>query len=200
MHRVAERRLSASARRPAGLAAAASWSLLLLLAYAPPPAAASPAAELLDAAAGAAPWITSVRRELHAIPELMFEEHKTGAALRKHLDALRIPHKPFAKTGLVARIGKGQPTVVLRADMDALPVSEPDGLEFKSKHEGRMVRSWSLAAAARMGAAGARMAPVCARMAPACAPAADTRLPHPTCSTPAATTATCRCCWARPSC
>lgn len=120
-----------------------SWMILsvllaaLLAVHGPAPARAT-AAELLDSAASIAPWITSVRRQLHRIPELMFEEHKTSAALKQHLDELGIPYKQYAKTGLVGRVGKGQPTVVLRADIDALPVLEPEGLEFRSQHEGRM--------------------------------------------------------------
>ncbi|KIY99310.1 IAA-amino acid hydrolase ILR1-like 3 [Monoraphidium neglectum] len=108
-----------------------------LVAIGPVPTRAG-AAALLDAAAGLAPWITSVRRELHKIPELIFEEHKTSAALKKHLDDLKIPYKQYAKTGIVGRVGSGQPTVVLRSDIDALPINEPEGLEFKSQHEGRM--------------------------------------------------------------
>lgn len=96
------------------------------------------AAELLSAASSISPWIVDVRRQLHKIPELMFEELKTSASLKKHLDDLQVPYKQYAKTGLVGRIGKGQPTVVLRADIDALPVLEPEGLEFRSLHEGRM--------------------------------------------------------------
>jgi hypothetical protein len=118
-------------------------ALLLLAAAAlaaalAPPAAAASAPPLLAAAAALAPWITSVRRELHRIPELCFEEKKTSTALRGYLDALGIPYKSYAKTGLVARVGAGQPSVVLRSDIDALPVVEPEGLEFRSTHEGRM--------------------------------------------------------------
>uniref|UniRef100_A0A383VWA3 Peptidase M20 dimerisation domain-containing protein n=1 Tax=Tetradesmus obliquus TaxID=3088 RepID=A0A383VWA3_TETOB len=45
---------------------------------------------------------------------------------------------PFAKTGVVGKIGKGKPVVALRADIDALPVQEPEGVEYRSKNEGRM--------------------------------------------------------------
>ena len=116
---------AAAASAPRGAAAAA--------------ATASPAGAMLAAAEAIAPWIVSVRRELHAIPELMFEEHKTSAAIKKHLDGLGIPYKKYAKTGLVGRIGTGgAPKVVLRSDIDALPVSEPPGLPFRSGHDGRM--------------------------------------------------------------
>lgn len=120
----------------ATVAVVAAAAALLLLAAAPAPASASPS--MLDAASAIAPWIVSVRRELHAIPELMFEEHKTSAALQKHLKAMGVPFKHYAITGLVATIGSGSPKVVLRSDIDALPVAEPEGLPFRSGHEGRM--------------------------------------------------------------
>ncbi|KAI8472795.1 MAG: hypothetical protein J3K34DRAFT_384117 [Monoraphidium minutum] len=117
----------------------AALAALLLAARAPAPAAAKAApGALLDAALALGPWITSVRRELHAIPELMFQEHKTSAAIKKHLDALGIPYKSYAKTGIVGRVGAGEPVVALRSDIDALPVVEPEGLEFRSTHDGRM--------------------------------------------------------------
>jgi IAA-amino acid hydrolase len=84
-------------------------------------------------------WLVSVRRDLHQIPELLFQEHKTSARLREYLLELDIPvQSPYAKTGLVGRIGKGKPVVALRADMDALPVLEPPGVDYRSQHEGRM--------------------------------------------------------------
>lgn len=100
------------------------------------------AAQLPDLKAAAEqlrPWLVSVRREFHQHPELMYEEHETSARIRKYLEDLDIPvQHPFAKTGLVGRIGKGKPVVALRSDIDALPVHEPEGLSFRSKNEGRM--------------------------------------------------------------
>jgi len=127
-------------RRAAAATLPPLLSLLLLIAAAPTTTqAASPPSDLLSAAAALAPWIISVRRQLHAIPELMWEEAKTSAALAKHLDDLKIPFKRYAKTGLVGTVGTGKPPIVaLRSDIDALPVDEPDGLEFRSAHEGRM--------------------------------------------------------------
>jgi hypothetical protein len=91
-------------------------------------------------AAALAPWLTSVRRELHAWPELMYAEHNTSAALRRHLDEMGVKYDhPVARTGVVARIGSGgKPMLALRADMDALPVQEPPGLEFASCNPGTM--------------------------------------------------------------
>lgn len=96
-------------------------------------------AELLADAAAIQPWLVDVRREFHRYPELMYEEFNTSARIRSHLDELGIPYKhPYAKTGVVATIGQGEPVVALRADMDALPVQEPEGLEYASRHPGKM--------------------------------------------------------------
>lgn len=96
-------------------------------------------AELKAAALELSPWLTSVRREFHQVPELMYEEVETSARIRSHLKELGISIKyPFAKTGVVGSIGKGKPVVALRADIDALPVHEPEGLAYRSKNEGRM--------------------------------------------------------------
>lgn len=94
---------------------------------------------LLDEAKGMSTWLTQVRRELHQIPELMFEEYNTSAKIRQHLDQMGIPYKhPYAETGVVGRVGSGKPIVALRADMDALPIHEPEGLEFRSLNDGVM--------------------------------------------------------------
>lgn len=96
-------------------------------------------AGFLDRAQGISNWIVGIRRELHQFPELLFEEHNTSAALRRHLDALDIPYRfPVARTGIVATIGSGEPVVALRADIDALPLTEETGLPFSSRNKGAM--------------------------------------------------------------
>eukprot|EP00884_Botryococcus_braunii_P016632 jgi/Botrbrau1/3652/Bobra.0204s0042.1 len=85
------------------------------------------------------PWMVELRRELHKIPELRFDLHKTSALVRKTLDELGIKYRyPVAQTGIVATIGEGEPAFALRADMDALPILEETDLDFKSTHEGKM--------------------------------------------------------------
>lgn len=95
--------------------------------------------ELRSAALQIAPWLVKVRREFHQFPELMFEEHKTSEHIRSLLQEMDVSVAyPFAQTGVVGKIGKGKPVVALRADIDALPVQEPEGVEYRSKNEGRM--------------------------------------------------------------
>lgn len=81
--------------------------------------------------------LVTIRRQLHQHPELGFEEFKTTALVQDHLLDLDIPFEAIAVTGVIATLskGKGGPVVVLRADMDALPVVEDTGLPFSSAHE-----------------------------------------------------------------
>ena len=85
-------------------------------------------------------WIIDIRRELHKHPELMYEEVKTSALVRRELDKLGIQyHSPIAETGVLASIGNGKgPCVALRADMDALPIHEETDVPFRSKVDGKM--------------------------------------------------------------
>lgn len=81
------------------------------------------------------------RRAIHANPELAWEEFETSKLVHDALTSLGIPAAAgVAKTGVVATIETAipGPTVVLRADMDALPLQETTGLPFASVHEGRM--------------------------------------------------------------
>lgn len=78
--------------------------------------------------------LVSVRRQLHANPELGYQEYETAELICRELDKLGIPYKKnIAKTGVVASLRKGEgPGIVLRADMDALPIKENTALPFKS--------------------------------------------------------------------
>lgn len=83
------------------------------------------------------------RRSLHQFPELSFEEHRTSRFISDTLAHDGIECRPVAGTGVLARIegtAEGTPrrAVVLRADMDALPVTENTGLGFSSKNKGVM--------------------------------------------------------------
>src|SRR5438874_4495470 len=95
---------------------------------------------LVDAAAAAREWIVAIRRELHQFPELGYQEVRTSELIRRKLDELGIPYRhPVAETGVVATLGSGDgPCVALRADMDALPITEEADVGFRSRNEGRM--------------------------------------------------------------
>ena len=81
------------------------------------------------------------RRELHRHPELSFEEVQTAQYIEQSLAEAGISYSRIAGTGVLAKIeGKGDlsKAVVLRADIDALPVEEQTGLEYASEHKGVM--------------------------------------------------------------
>ena len=86
--------------------------------------------------------IVSVRRALHKKPELGFEEHETAAFIAASLGRLELEVKTaVAKTGVVGLLRAANPTrkpVLLRADMDALPIDEVPGRPYGSETPGRM--------------------------------------------------------------
>jgi len=84
--------------------------------------------------------IISWRREIHAHPEIAWKESHTGDMVARELENLGIEVKRIAQTGVLgilkgARAGK---TVALRADMDALAITEATDLPYKSKNPGIM--------------------------------------------------------------
>jgi amidohydrolase len=86
--------------------------------------------------------LTDVRRDLHAHPELGFEEHRTARIVCERLTAYGIEHHAgVGRTGVVAvipgRADNGR-SVGLRADMDALPMQEENDFAHKSRYDGRM--------------------------------------------------------------
>lgn len=84
--------------------------------------------------------LVAVRREFHQIPELGYKEYKTKAKIIEYLKSIGVSDiKEISDTGVVATIyGNGEKTVGLRADIDALPVTEQTDLPFKSLHDGVM--------------------------------------------------------------
>jgi len=101
------------------------------------PASADDLRPRVDAAArGLEPRVIEWRRDLHQHPELSNREFRTGALVGDHLEALGLEvRREVAHTGVVGvlRGGRPGPVVALRADMDALPVTEATGLPFASK-------------------------------------------------------------------
>jgi amidohydrolase len=105
------------------------------------PAVATPDAEIKTAAERLFPQLVTVRRDLHAHPELSNREERTGRLVADRLRALGVEVRyPVAKTGVVGVLRGGQPgpVVALRADIDALPIEEKTDLPFKSQVKGVM--------------------------------------------------------------
>lgn len=86
--------------------------------------------------------IVTIRRHLHAHPELSFEEHRTSAYVYDKLVEFGLsPIKGIAGTGILVNIqgnGPGSKVIALRADMDALPIREQNDIPYKSTNEGVM--------------------------------------------------------------
>ncbi len=97
--------------------------------------------DLLAEAATLLPEVVELRRRLHAQPEIGLDLPQTTAAVIAALEGLDLEIAPSKFTsGFVATLHGGEPgpAILLRADMDALPMPEDTGLEFASRHEGRM--------------------------------------------------------------
>lgn len=101
---------------------------------------------MLDAIKGHAddvfPEVVHLRRTIHEHPELALEEHDTAALVAntlRNLEGMNV-HTGVYETGVVATLqgGKPGPTLLLRADMDALPIEENTGLDFASANPGVM--------------------------------------------------------------
>ena len=91
---------------------------------------------LADAAA-----LTALRRDIHAHPELCFQEERTSELIAQQLSAWGIPvHRGLGKTGVVGilKSGSSTRTLGLRADIDALPMTEHNTFAHASRHAGRM--------------------------------------------------------------
>ncbi|MGV3639119.1 MAG: M20 metallopeptidase family protein, partial [Adhaeribacter sp.] len=85
--------------------------------------------------------VQALRRHLHANPELSFQEYNTSAFIKARLDELGIAWQAMADTGVVATITGALPSdrvIALRADIDALPITEANEVEYKSTCEGVM--------------------------------------------------------------
>ncbi len=85
--------------------------------------------------------VISIRRHIHENPELSLKEFKTAKLVSDELNKLGLEvQEGVGKTGVVANLNphKAHKTLMLRADMDALPIEEKTGLPFKSKNPGVM--------------------------------------------------------------
>jgi amidohydrolase len=85
--------------------------------------------------------VVDLRRYFHKHPEVSFSEHETSRYLKERLRELGLDLETCpTETGAVALLDTGRPgkTVMLRADIDALPIHEESGVDFESRIEGRM--------------------------------------------------------------
>lgn len=86
-------------------------------------------------------YIKELRHELHRIPELGFELPRTVAVVKRELDKIGIEYtEKYGKSSIVADLNpeKTNFTIAIRADMDALPITEQTGLEYSSEIKGQM--------------------------------------------------------------
>ena len=86
-------------------------------------------------------YIVAIRREIHEYPEIQYDLPRTIAVVKRELDAMGIEYtEKFGISSVVATLNaeKSQFTIGIRADMDALPLTEKTGLPFSSKVEGKM--------------------------------------------------------------
>ncbi len=87
------------------------------------------------------PYTQNLRRDFHMHPELGFNEIRTGGIVAKELEALGLEvTKGVGKTGVVGLLegAKPGPTLLIRFDMDALPIIEANDIEYKSQTPGLM--------------------------------------------------------------
>ena len=97
--------------------------------------------KIIDSIVTEAAGIAAIRRDLHAHPELCFEEVRTAGVVARQLEAWGIPvHRGLGTTGLVGVVKNGTSSraVGLRADMDALPMQEFNTFDHASRHKGKM--------------------------------------------------------------
>lgn len=86
-------------------------------------------------------WIINIRRDIHETPELAMEEYTTKEKIKKYLEEIGIEYKEFeSHRGIMAYIIKNPSykTIAIRADIDALPITEQNNKTYKSKNEGVM--------------------------------------------------------------
>ena len=97
--------------------------------------------KLIDSIVGQAAGIAAIRRDIHAHPELCFEEVRTADLVAAKLTEWGIPvHRGLGKTGVVGIVKNGSSprAVGLRADIDALPMQEFNTFAHASRHQGKM--------------------------------------------------------------
>jgi amidohydrolase len=97
--------------------------------------------KLVDSILAQQPQLQEIRRDLHAHPELRYEETRTSEVVARELAACGIEvHRGLGGTGVVGvlRAGSSPRLLGLRADMDALPIAEVNEFAHRSRHAGKM--------------------------------------------------------------
>jgi amidohydrolase len=97
--------------------------------------------EITQRCAKLSDWLVEIRRELHAHPEIGLKETRTSARVAEELRGLGLEVRTgIGTTGVVGLLSGGSPgrTLAIRADMDALPITEETGLPFASRNKGVM--------------------------------------------------------------
>ena len=100
--------------------------------------------ELYDQVLADHAYVVALRRHFHRHPELAREEEGTAQRIEQELDAIGVSHRRCAVTGVRAEIEGAKPCegeercIVLRADIDALPVQQENDVPYKSLYPGRM--------------------------------------------------------------
>lgn len=97
--------------------------------------------KVIDAIADFHDDLTAWRRDIHAHPELGFEESRTADIVAAKLESFGLEvHRGIGQTGVVATLtsGNGNRAIGLRADMDALPLQEANEFDYRSRHDGKM--------------------------------------------------------------
>ena len=99
-----------------------------------------PGIRLSDDVKAVAPDIVAIRRDVHRHPEAGFKETRTADLIERRLSAIRVESKRIAGTGILATIkgSKPGPTMLVRADIDALPVTELNEVPYRSQVPGMM--------------------------------------------------------------
>ncbi|MCX6050451.1 MAG: amidohydrolase, partial [Chloroflexi bacterium] len=94
---------------------------------------------MLDRAKAINDQLVAWRRDIHAHPELSFQEQRTARLVTSELEAMGIEAQTgVAKTGVVGYLGEGSPVIGIRADMDALPIQEEHNVPYASQTPGVM--------------------------------------------------------------
>lgn len=85
-------------------------------------------------------YVIGMRRDFHRHPELSKKEYRTSGAVQRELARMGIPYVTVNGLNVIGTVGKGtvSKTIAIRADMDALPVTEVTGLPFQSEYDGVM--------------------------------------------------------------